>query len=168
MVNPERPDDATLWVSRVVIGQRLYEDILAHPVPIDLRILRSMRRSPLGLDLFLWLGYKLHGLGYDGPTKRGCTVELSWRQLFRQFGSNSREATPNHWEIQNFRRSSVRELRKLKRAWPELGVKQIRGGIRLEPCASTVPRQRLDDIIVRPVKPKQNVVGRAGDEDPDS
>ena len=70
--------------------------------------------------------------------------------------------------IQNFRTSSLRELRKLKRAWPELGVTLIRGGVRLEPCASTVPRPRLDDIIVRPVGPKKNDVGKADDEDPDS
>ena len=164
--NPERPDDATLWVSKVVVGQRLYEEILAHPVPIDLRILRTMRRSPLGIDLFLWLGYKLHGLGGDAPTNGGCAVELSWRQLYRQFGSNNGEA--NHWAIQHFRSSSLRELRKLKRAWPELGVKLIRGGIRLEPCASTVPRPRLDDIIVRPVGPKKNDVGNADDEDLES
>ena len=30
--------------------------------PIDLNTLRAMKRSPLGLDLYLWLTYRTFGL----------------------------------------------------------------------------------------------------------
>ena len=35
---------------------------LGQPVPIDLNTLRAMKRSPLGLDLYLWLTYRTFGL----------------------------------------------------------------------------------------------------------
>ena len=45
-----------------------------------MNILRAIKRSPLGLDLYLWLTYRTFAL------KR--PLQLSWRQLYRQFGAD--------------------------------------------------------------------------------
>ena len=47
-------------------------------IPLDMNILRAVKRSPLGLDLYLWLTYRTFALK--------APLCLSWRQLYRQFG----------------------------------------------------------------------------------
>ena len=72
--------------------------------------LRAMKRSPLGLDLYLWLTYRTFGL------KR--PLRLTWRQLYRQFGAD--QAKASKVAQQAFRRDCLRELKKIKNAWPDL------------------------------------------------
>ena len=52
------PEQDTLWESRVHLGEAFFNEIIAHPIPIDMRILKEMRRSSLGLDLYMWLTFK--------------------------------------------------------------------------------------------------------------
>ena len=51
--NPKRPDDRTLWNSKIELGEKFFHEVITNPVPIDLNTLRAMKRSPLGLDLYL-------------------------------------------------------------------------------------------------------------------
>ena len=48
--NPKRPDDRTLWESKIELGEKFFEEVIRHPVPLDLNILKTMKRSSLGLD----------------------------------------------------------------------------------------------------------------------
>ena len=41
-----------------MVGKGLYDEIMAHPVPFDMRVMRAMKaieQSPLAIDLYLWL-----------------------------------------------------------------------------------------------------------------
>ena len=76
--DPQKPDALTLWESTVEINSKLFLEILAHPVPVDLRVLKAMKRSALGLDLYLWLAYKTFRMRRP--------IRLAWRQLYSQFG----------------------------------------------------------------------------------
>ena len=60
--NPKRPDDRTLWENSIRLGEEFFNEVIAHPVPIDVNTLRALTRSPLGLDLYLWLTYRTFGL----------------------------------------------------------------------------------------------------------
>jgi CDP-paratose 2-epimerase len=51
--------------------------IIAHPIPIDMRILKEMRRSSLGLDLYMWLTFKTFKL-YSQSAK---PERLTWERL---------------------------------------------------------------------------------------
>ena len=46
-----RDSGPSLWDSTIELGEKFFHEIIAHPVPIDMNILRSLKRSPLGLDL---------------------------------------------------------------------------------------------------------------------
>ena len=48
--NAKRPAAPVLWDSTIELGEKFFQEIIAHPVPLDLNILRSLKRSPLGLD----------------------------------------------------------------------------------------------------------------------
>ena len=76
----KRPDEPVLWDSTIELGEKFYNEIVACPVPLDMNVLKAMKRSPLGLDLYLWLTYRLYALKVP--------LRLTWRQLYR--GSSAR------------------------------------------------------------------------------
>ena len=49
----KRPAAPVLWDSTIQLGEQFFNEIIAHPIPLDLNILKSLKRSPLGLDLYL-------------------------------------------------------------------------------------------------------------------
>ena len=46
-------------------------------------------------------------------------MRLSWRQMYRQFGAHPANAS-DRVTVRNFQREALRELKKIKIAWPEL------------------------------------------------
>ena len=52
--NPKRPDESTLWKSNLELSEDFFNEIIRHPVPLDLNTLKALKRSTLGLDLYLW------------------------------------------------------------------------------------------------------------------
>ena len=58
----KHPDQSSLWESKIELGEKFFQEIIAHPIPLDLHTLKSLKRSPLGLDLYLWLTYRTFGL----------------------------------------------------------------------------------------------------------
>ena len=73
--NPRRFDEPVRRNSTIVLGHDFFSEVLAAPVPIDLHVVRELRRSSLGLDLFLWLTYRLFRL--ERP------LRLTWGQVNR-------------------------------------------------------------------------------------
>ena len=120
------PRQAGLWNSYIVIGERFFEEILGCPVPINMNVLHAMRRSPLGIDIYLWLTYRLF-LFTSGRRR----IRIRWTQLYDQFGA--RAGTRNPLTIDNFRKDFLRELKKLAAAWPELTYATPRGYLELFP-----------------------------------
>ena len=84
---------------------------MRHPVPLDMNTLKALKRSSLGLDLYLWLVYRTFPL--RAPQR------ITWKQVYRQFGSDPAKASDNV-TVQNFRREVLRELKKIKLAWSGL------------------------------------------------
>ena len=100
--------------------------------------LKALKRSTLGLDLSLWAVYRTFSL--TRPQR------LSWKQLYRQFGVDPSRASDNV-TVQRFRKSCLRELKKIKLAWPELNYTTAKGVLILFPSkpaiAPTTDPQRL-------------------------
>ena len=132
--NPRRPDDPVLWASKIELGEKFFEEIISHPVPLDMNILKALKRSPLGLDLYLWLNYRTFALTRP--------LRLAWTSLYCQFGSDPAKANDNS-TVQHFRTDCLRELKKIRAAWPDLNYKTARGVLILLPSASCIPRTRL-------------------------
>ena len=119
--NERKPDEQTLWESKIELSEDFFNEIIRCPIPIDLNTLRAMKRSPLGLDL--WLTYRTFAL------KR--PLRLTWRQLYRQFGADP--ATASKVAQQAFRRDCLRELKKIKNAWPDLHYQTVKGALLISP-----------------------------------
>jgi len=57
--DPKAPNQAALWQSTVTLGEPFYKAVVERPVPVDMRALRALRRSPLALDIYTWLTYRM-------------------------------------------------------------------------------------------------------------
>ena len=114
-----KPDERSLWESKVELGEKFFQEIIAHPIPLDLHTLKALKRSPLGLDLYCWLTYRTFALK--------TPLRLSWRQVYRQFGVDPARAGDAR-TVDNFRTDCLRELKKIKMAWPGPGATRRRRG----------------------------------------
>ena len=135
---PKRPDEPMLWESKIHLSEPLFNKIIRHPMPLDMNILKALKRSSLGLDLYLWLTYRTFTL------KR--PLRLSWRQLYRQFGVGPVKASDNS-TVQHFRKDSLRELKKIKVAWPSLNYATAKGVLILSPSRPAVPIARQLQVM---------------------
>ena len=132
--NPKRPDEPVLWESKIELGEKFFQEIIAHPVPLDMNILKALKRSSLGLDLYLWLTYRTFALKKP--------LRIAWKGLYRQFGADPAKAN-NRRTVDDFRKDCLRELKKIKTPWPSLNYATAKGVLILYPSApSILPAQR--------------------------
>ena len=67
------------FIDEVTLSVPFFNELRRHPVLVDKAAMRDLMTSPLAIDIYLWLAYRLHSL--NGP------VEISWERLWRQFGT---------------------------------------------------------------------------------
>ena len=127
--NERKPDQSMLWESKIELGEDLFYEIINHPVPINMNTLTALKRSPLGLDLYLWLVYRTFTLR--------APLRLTWRLLYSQFGAHPDKASDKR-TVLDFRRKVLRELKKIKLAWPELNYSTAPGLLILHPSTPTI------------------------------
>ena len=128
--DPKRPDEPMLWESKIYLGEAFFNEIIRHPVPIDMNILKAIKRCSLGLDLYLWIVYRTFSL--TRPQR------ITWRQMYYQFGTDSSKAS-DKFIVRNFRQNVLRELNKIKLAWPELNYATAKGTLILSPSIPSIP-----------------------------
>ena len=136
--NPKRPDERSLWESKIELGEKFYNEIIRHPVPLDMNILKALKRSSLGLDWYLWLTYRTFTL------KR--PLRLSWASLYRQFGVDPAKAD-DKFVVRDFRKDCLRELKKIKTSWPELNYLTGKGVLILFPSTPSIPPTRQPSLV---------------------
>lgn len=92
------------WESTVTLGESFFNDIVDRPVPIDMRVLKALSRSPMAMDIYSWLTYRLSYL-------RRISPPIPWEGLALQFGCD-------YSAINSFERAFRRELHKVLTFWP--------------------------------------------------
>ena len=128
--NERKPNERSLWDSKIRLGENFFNEIIRRPMPIDMNTLKALKRCALGLDLYLWLSYRTFTL------KR--PLRLSWRQLYCQFGVDPAKAN-NKFAVRSFREKALRELKKIKLAWPSLNYSTAKGVLILSPSPPAIP-----------------------------
>lgn len=95
-------------VERVMLSQAFFDELRRHPVLVDRAALRDMTTSPLAIDIYLWLAYRLHSLQKETP--------IGWERLWRQFGSKvgalknfkTQFEGPLHLALSSYKNAKVR------------------------------------------------------------
>ena len=135
--NERKPDERVLWESKIHLSEPFFNKIIQHPVPLDMNTLTALKRSTLGLDLYLWLVYRIFALR--------APLRLSWRQVYRQFGVHPAKASDKR-TVDAFRTKVLRELKKIKLAWPGLNYTTAPGVLILHlstPVIAPVDQRQL-------------------------
>ena len=128
--NERKSDQSSLWESKIYLGEQFFNEIINHPIPLDMNILKALKRSSLGLDLYMWLTYRTFSL------KR--PMRLSWPRLYWQLGVDPSRAS-NNVTVQRFRKDCLRELKKIKSAWPGLKYATAKGVLVVSPSKPAIP-----------------------------
>ena len=128
----DRGDNIVLadrWVTwpgrgmQVTLGERYFSMARQSSVPLDPAIVNSLRRSPLALDAYAWLTYRVKTL------KRETVVP--WRSLEIQFGADYTHA-------RNFRLKFRRALAAIQELWIGIDVEPLEKGLLIRKCAPSV------------------------------
>ena len=81
-MGPEDADQLAVFDSWIQLGEHFYSMAIKAPVPLDLRVLKVLKRSPLALDLYVWASYKsLIAARYGRPQA------MTWHDFMQQFGT---------------------------------------------------------------------------------
>ena len=91
--------------------------------------LKALTRCALGLDLYMWAVYRTFPLR--------APLRLTWRQLYQQFGTDPDKASDKR-TVLNFRSQALRELKKIKLAWPGLNYTTAPGLLILHPSTPVI------------------------------
>ena len=121
--DPKNPAQAGLWGSWIELGDKFFQAITAAPVPIDRRVLRALKHSPLALDLYIWSTHKVHSV-----LRKGKPQFVSWRGLMNQFGSD-------YNDLKNFRKKATARLKKIQTVYPDLKIAEASGGLQILPTS---------------------------------
>lgn len=116
------------WETHLNLNKKFLEDLLAHPVPIDLNVLHAIRKSPMAMDVYTWIAYRTYGIYTSG----GRPVKIPWESLQAQFAANfggnldkdiltADEIIKKEVQaLRDFRKRFLFSLNKLAQFYPEL------------------------------------------------
>lgn len=106
--DPKNPNQASLFQSTVTLGEEFFKEAIMSPIPVDMRALKALRRSPMALDIYCWLTYRMSYLK--------AQTSIPWGALQVQFGSDYASNTQG---TRDFKRAFLRELKKVGMIYPE-------------------------------------------------
>ena len=115
--SPRNPEQIDLFESWVELGEKFFQAITARPVPLDIRALKALKRSPLALDLYAWVAHKVYSV-----KQKGGSQFVPWAGLHAQFGSDLRT-------VKDFRKKAMAALRKIGVVYPGLKLQFVPGGV---------------------------------------
>ena len=121
--DPRDPEQGTLWGSWVELGEKFYKAITAWPVPVDMRVLRAIRRSPLALDLYAWATWRVF--------KLSKSAFIPWEGLMQQMGTEYKN-------VDEFARKARAAFRTIRSQYAGLKLDFAKGGLVLHPSLTAI------------------------------
>ena len=91
------------WNPELVLSRQFFQEITRSAVPVDLRAIELLKSSPLAIDIYIWLTYRMSYL------RRPCLIP--WKALELQFGAT-------YSRSRDFRRSLCTHLREVVGVYP--------------------------------------------------
>jgi len=121
--DPKSPDQAGLWKSTVTLSEPFYRELIEHPVPIDMDALKALKKSPMAIDIYIWLTYRMSYLSKP--------VSIPWPLLEMQFGAN-------YSRTRDFRASFLNALKKVSSVYPQAKLSFDNENLTLKPSSTHI------------------------------
>ncbi len=122
----QAPDQAALWRSTVTLTEQFYREIIEHPIPVDMRAIKALKRSPMALDIYCWLTYRA------SYAKKPTTIP--WAGLAMQFGAE-------YGRTRDFKAAFMAEMRKVSVVYAGAKVEATDAGLILKPTTPHISRK---------------------------
>ncbi len=122
--HPKISDQASLFESTLKLGEEFFKEIINFPIPIDIAALKALKRSPMALDIYCWLTYRMSYL------RKHTTIP--WEALQIQFGAD-------YSRSRDFKRYFLNQLRSVLIVYPEAKVGDDEIGLILSPSKPHIP-----------------------------
>ena len=127
--NPKSPNQMPLWKSTVTLSPEFFSEIVNKPIPVDMLALKTLKRSPLELDIYCWLTYRMSYLKKD-------TV-VPWPYLQLQFGADYAQDAQG---LRNFKKKFLLRLKKVHETYSTAKVYDVGSGLLLKPSPPHVAK----------------------------
>ncbi len=122
----KQPAQPVLFDSHITLDADFFQEIIKRPVPVDLRALKALKQSPMGLDLYTWLTYRMSYLEKK--------TAVSWENLQKQIGAD-------YGDPKNFARKAREHLKEVKALYPSLHIEEAKGRLILHPSPTHVRKE---------------------------
>lgn len=129
--DPQNPHQVAMWQSKLLLGESFFQEIIENPVPIDMRVLKVLRQSPMAIDIYCWLTYRMSYL-------RRIT-HIPWCALQVQFGANYKDT-------RQFKRRFTNQLKKVLLVYPDAKVRDETDSLVLYPGKPHIEKLNRNEI----------------------
>jgi hypothetical protein len=141
--NLVEPRKSSLFEAQIIVGEQFYEACQHAPIPAKMSVLRALKKSVLGLNLYAWLQREAYQVQRNDKPRF-----VHWTSLGEQLGCHY----SNPYDLA---KKVKRELHKIQENWTGLVLGDRIGGIEILPGSlPDVPmreaRSVLDSIL--PIK----------------
>lgn len=120
----KNPDQSSLFRSEITLDADFFEEIISSKVPLHLKAVAALKNNALGLDLYMWLTYRLSRLNKP--------VFIKWSDLMNQVGSD-------YAKVNDFQKKAKVVLNDISVLWQGFKFEARRGGFMLYPCGPHIP-----------------------------
>ena len=123
---------AEVWESELVLNEKFFKECISSPVPIDLRAYKTLKGSPLAMDIYTWLTYRMSYLRRES--------KIPWEQLMLQFGASfSSSASDPTSGRRAFKRQFEAALKGVLLVYPKLDVDVTEQFFVIRPSPTHIP-----------------------------
>lgn len=129
--SPSSPHQQSIVDSTVKLSQSFYDEIINNPVPIDIRALKALKKSPMALDVYCWSTYRVSYLK--------DRAFIPWEGLQTQFGSSYPTTSRGR---RHFKEKFIEALKKVSLVYPGLNADPQQDGLALLPSRTHIQRQK--------------------------
>lgn len=125
----KNPQQMPLWKSKVTLDGKFFKEIIERPVPVDMLALKLLKRSPMALDIYFWLTYRMSYLYKD-------TV-IPWPLLQMQFGA---DYAAEGQGPRDFKKKFLARLKQVLTVYDGAKVASVDNGLLLKPSSPHVAK----------------------------
>jgi hypothetical protein len=123
----KEPEQSGLWQSSITLSDAFFKEVVDRPIPVDMRAIKALKQSPMALDIYMTLTYRMSYL--KKPTL------IQWPSLAFQLGSD-------YSRVRDFKSAFIQELNKVMLVYSGVRVEVLEEGLHIKPSLTHIPMKR--------------------------
>jgi hypothetical protein len=147
--HPTKANQRSSWESTLLLSESFCKEVIASSVPFNMRVYHSLSKSPMAMDAYLWVTYRMFGLRRSGRPY----FLIPWRGLMGQMGSHYGKGLTKIGEpkvlnknqgLYSFKTNFKKGLREVCIFYPKLRDHMEDTGdmLKLTPCELHIPQRK--------------------------